>query len=85
MNKVQNYENELQKLRKHLHKREMDVQDLEQRVADLGDVVPITVQPSSKAAAWRTWIAEGSLFVPVVGSFDSNKDIDVVCLLLGEL
>ena len=84
MNKVQNYENELQKLRKRLHEMEMDEQDLKRRVADLGDIVPITVQPSSKAAAWRTWIAEGSMFVPVLGSFDVDKDVDIICLLVGD-
>ena len=64
---------------------ESEANDLKQRVADLGDIVPITVQPSSKAAAWRAWITQGSLFIPVLGALDVNSDIDVICLLVGEV
>ena len=84
MNKVQSYEAEVDKLRRQLHDKGNEVSDLQQRISDLGDVVPININPASTAAAWRTWILQGSMFLPVLENLNGNNALDRVCLLMGK-
>jgi hypothetical protein len=84
MNKVQSIENELEALRRQLHDKEGEASDLRQRVRDLGDVVPVSVKPASKAAAWRVWVGQGSMLVPVLENLDGDSVINRICLMIGD-
>ena len=83
INKVQSFERDIEALRQQLRNKEVEASDLRQRVKDLGDIVPISIKPSSKAAAWRVWIEQGSMFIPVLENLDGKGVLDRICLLIG--
>ena len=74
----------MESLRQNLREKEMENSDLQQRVEDLGDIVPLSITPASMAATWRIWVERGSMLVPVLENLDGGNALDRICLLVGE-
>ena len=82
LQKVTKFENEIHTLRARVSEMSTTKNDLEQRVQDLGDQVPLSVTPSSMASVWRSWIKSKMLFVPVLNNVPENV-ANNICLFHG--
>ena len=68
LTKVTNYESNIHSLKKELDQLKRTTQDLNTRIRDLGDSVPLHVTPSNRASLWRTWVTSSVLFLPVLNN-----------------
>ena len=82
LQKVTKFENEIHTLRAKVSEMSTTKNDLEQRVQDLGDQVPLSVTPSSMASVWRSWIKSKMLFVPVLNNVPEDV-ANNICLFHG--
>jgi prolyl 4-hydroxylase len=79
LNRVSSYENELNQLKNKLNTLELNELDLNQRISDLGDVIPISIKPSNIASLWRTWYKSKILFLPILNNVNNNI-AQTICL-----
>jgi seryl-tRNA synthetase len=83
LTKVTNYESNIHSLKKEVDQLKRTTQDLNTRIRDLGDSVPLHVTPSNRASLWRTWVTSSVLFLPVLNNIQQSIG-SIVCLFHGD-